>query len=348
MHRGGYTTSSDHFEYLSVPNSATVALGIAGTKNRSKASLSHLELHNRLYAQHHGLKQYSKHIPPSSKGLSKPTTPYASTSRPPTVSPQHYTTGSQQQQNLKDTPTSRLVASGTPPPLQVTPPQLTEENLKLHTKLSKNQPMSYVERISLWRQSLPDKFEDEQDARDSIRRTSAANHKRPTTTTTTSSSMMLPGSSSVRAGLSGSANTVHQLHQGAKKRYDDRTGGNDGGRSTNSALFRPLPSLASLSNLPYATEHGDVSASQSKLGKQTSQSSGVGSGQLSANPASRGKLLCCLKVEIKTGVFRMLPVHENDNAHELSYEFCKTNNLMNSVEALTNHVTLSMSTFSGK
>ncbi|ORY35961.1 hypothetical protein BCR33DRAFT_722438 [Rhizoclosmatium globosum] len=314
MHRGGYTTSSDHFEYLSVPNSATVALGIAGTKNRSKASLSHLELHNRLYAQHHGLKQYSKHIPPSSKGLSKPTTPYASASRPPTVSPQHYTTGSQQQQNLKDTPTR-------------VSPQLTEENLKLHTKLSKNQPMSYVERISLWRQSLPDKFEDEQDARDSIRRTSAANHKRPTTTTTTSSSMMLPGSSSVRAGLSGSANTVHQLHQGAKKRYDDRTGGNDGGRSTNSALFRPLPSLASLSNLPYATEHGDVSASQSKLGKQTSQSSGV---------------------EIKTGVFRMLPVHENDNAHELSYEFCKTNNLLNSVEALTNHVTLSMSTFSGK
>ncbi|KAJ3006225.1 UNVERIFIED_CONTAM: hypothetical protein HDU68_004204, partial [Siphonaria sp. JEL0065] len=63
---------------------------------------------------------------------------------------------------------------------------------------------------------------------------------------------------------------------------------------------------------------------------------------------TRGKLLCCLKVEIKTGVFRMLPVHENDNAHELSFEFCKTNNLLNSVEALTNHVTLSMSTFSGK
>ena len=29
-----------------------------------------------------------------------------------------------------------------------------------------------------------------------------------------------------------------------------------------------------------------------------------------AQPVERGKLLCCLKVEIKAGIYRMLPVHQ--------------------------------------
>ncbi|KAI9314672.1 hypothetical protein DFJ73DRAFT_861762 [Zopfochytrium polystomum] len=63
---------------------------------------------------------------------------------------------------------------------------------------------------------------------------------------------------------------------------------------------------------------------------------------------SRGRLLCCLKVEIKAGVFRMLPVHENDSPHQLAMEFCKSHSLLNSVEPLRNHISSSMATFGAK
>ncbi|EGF83896.1 hypothetical protein BATDEDRAFT_21460 [Batrachochytrium dendrobatidis JAM81] len=59
----------------------------------------------------------------------------------------------------------------------------------------------------------------------------------------------------------------------------------------------------------------------------------------------RGRLLCCLKVEIKAGVYRMLPVHERDEAHALATTFCKGNNLMGSVESLLDHIQLSMKTY---
>ncbi|KAJ3323892.1 Transcription initiation factor TFIID subunit 12 [Blyttiomyces sp. JEL0837] len=73
---------------------------------------------------------------------------------------------------------------------------------------------------------------------------------------------------------------------------------------------------------------------------------GRGNGGDSSVP--RGRLLCCLKVEIKAGVFRMLPVHEFDSSSELAHEFCKANSLHNSVEALTNHIAVSMNTFGAK
>ncbi|KAI8620970.1 hypothetical protein BC830DRAFT_381254 [Chytriomyces sp. MP71] len=280
-----------------------------------------------------------------------------------------------------------------------TPSTLSEENLKFHTRLTRNQPMSFVERISIWRQSLPDKYEDEEELRESIRRSSSARNQTTNSTITTSQSspsyptntphskpaspskstraMPDPARSSGRPTTVGggavptrtgtaTAGTYYSA-AAVKKRYEEKGAHSAGSGS----LFRPLPSLATLGGVPYAAEHEalELHGQQQRLGKKAGSGvhaeasiaagGGVGNGAAGgvgassstaaiggvASPTSRGKLLCCLKVEIKTGVFRMLPVHENDDAHELSLEFCKTNHLMNSVEALTNHVSLSKSTF---
>lgn len=60
----------------------------------------------------------------------------------------------------------------------------------------------------------------------------------------------------------------------------------------------------------------------------------------------KGKLLCCLKVEIKTGIFKMLPVHSNDDPFLLATSFCKSYNLQSSITNLTEHIRQSKKTFS--
>ncbi|KAJ3071867.1 hypothetical protein HDU98_004673 [Podochytrium sp. JEL0797] len=162
--------------------------------------------------------------------------------------------------------------------------------------------------------------------------------KRPSTSAAVGNAVASGNRGVNHATAAVAASSVH-LAAAKIKRYEAERSGS----GANSALFRPLPSLGSA--LPLASEHEVVGGGGGSGKKQGGSSSAVVAG--AAVVVNRGKLLCCLKVEIKTGVFRMLPVHENDNAHELSYEFCKTNSLLNSVEALSNHVTLSKSTFSG-
>ncbi|KAJ3235055.1 hypothetical protein HDU81_000873 [Chytriomyces hyalinus] len=216
-------------------------------------------------------------------------------------------------------------------------PQLTEENLKQHSKLTRNQPMSFVERISIWRRSLPDHFEDEQTLRDSIQRSSSP--KNPSTKWKAAASAVL------------NSRDIHQTPTvgDVKRSLASATawvpGGNNNNAVSNSKrkherkALRPLPSLGSL-----GAEQGKSKQSNTQLAAKGKEESAANvpesgkSGTAAATGSGRGKLLCCLKVEIKTGVFRMLPVHENDDAHELSLEFCKTNHLMNSVEALKNHM----------
>lgn len=62
--------------------------------------------------------------------------------------------------------------------------------------------------------------------------------------------------------------------------------------------------------------------------------------------SKKGKLLCCLKVEIKTGIFKMLPVHANDDPNLLATSFCKSYNLQSSITNLTEHIRHSKKTFS--
>jgi hypothetical protein len=62
--------------------------------------------------------------------------------------------------------------------------------------------------------------------------------------------------------------------------------------------------------------------------------------------SKRGKLLCCLKVEIKTGIFKMLPVHANDDPFLLSTSFCKAYNLQSSITNLKEHICKSKKAFS--
>jgi hypothetical protein len=62
--------------------------------------------------------------------------------------------------------------------------------------------------------------------------------------------------------------------------------------------------------------------------------------------SKKGKLLCCLKVEIKKGIFKMLPVHANDDPFLLATAFCKSCNLTSSITNLTEHIRQSKKTFS--
>lgn len=61
--------------------------------------------------------------------------------------------------------------------------------------------------------------------------------------------------------------------------------------------------------------------------------------------SERGKLLCCLKVEIKNGIYKMLPIHQNDDPTDLSATFCKTYRLVGSLESLKMHIQSSLKTY---
>ncbi|KAJ3273855.1 hypothetical protein HDV01_003833 [Terramyces sp. JEL0728] len=63
------------------------------------------------------------------------------------------------------------------------------------------------------------------------------------------------------------------------------------------------------------------------------------------NHSERGRLICCLKVEIKSGVYKMLPIHKNDDPINLASNFCKTYRLLGSMESLKRHILLSMKTY---
>jgi len=51
----------------------------------------------------------------------------------------------------------------------------------------------------------------------------------------------------------------------------------------------------------------------------------------------KGRLCCYLKVEVG-GNTQLLPIHENDIPQNLAYNFCKANNILNSVNSLKEHI----------
>jgi len=51
----------------------------------------------------------------------------------------------------------------------------------------------------------------------------------------------------------------------------------------------------------------------------------------------KGRLCCYLKVEVG-GNTQLLPIHENDIPQNLAYNFCKSNNILNSVNSLKEHI----------
>ncbi|KAL6605470.1 hypothetical protein LY90DRAFT_514893 [Neocallimastix californiae] len=51
----------------------------------------------------------------------------------------------------------------------------------------------------------------------------------------------------------------------------------------------------------------------------------------------KGRLCCYLKVEIG-GNTQLLPIHEYDIPQNLAYNFCKSNNILNSVNSLKEHI----------
>ncbi|KAI8914462.1 hypothetical protein EDD86DRAFT_199396 [Gorgonomyces haynaldii] len=59
---------------------------------------------------------------------------------------------------------------------------------------------------------------------------------------------------------------------------------------------------------------------------------------LTSHRPERGRLLCCLKIEVKTGVYKMLPVHEKDDPMDLATTFCQAQHLMGSLHPLKEHI----------
>jgi hypothetical protein len=119
-----------------------------------------------------------------------------------------------------------------------------------------------------------------------------------------------------------------------------------------------------LPSLPAAAEP----LRQSSMSKSFKRHDSSLSQSVSTNEVSK-KLLCCLKVEIKNGIYKMLPVHDvrylhdlisrnrlgslfltltytqKDDPHQLAFMFCRTNNLISSVSHLTEHIRQSKKTY---
>ena len=111
-------------------------------------------------------------------------------------------------------------------------------------------------------------------------------------------------------------------------------------------LFPSLPAAAESERLPLSH-----SLSSKSLTRKDSSLSNVPK-----------KLLCCLKVEIRSGSYKMLPVHDvclyfyladtcaklytqRDDPHQLAFTFCKSHNLLSSVSHLTEHIRQSKKTY---
>ncbi|KAJ3342110.1 hypothetical protein HDU93_003326 [Gonapodya sp. JEL0774] len=58
----------------------------------------------------------------------------------------------------------------------------------------------------------------------------------------------------------------------------------------------------------------------------------------------RGRLCCYLKVEV-SGNTQMLPIHEFDVPKELAMSFCKANNILGSVDSLTEHIVTAINNY---
>ncbi|KXS11882.1 hypothetical protein M427DRAFT_60027 [Gonapodya prolifera JEL478] len=58
----------------------------------------------------------------------------------------------------------------------------------------------------------------------------------------------------------------------------------------------------------------------------------------------RGRLCCYLKVEV-SGNTQMLPIHEFDVPRELAMSFCKANNILGSVDSLTEHIVTAINNY---
>ena len=106
-----------------------------------------------------------------------------------------------------------------------------------------------------------------------------------------------------------------------------------------------LPSPMS-QNVTKMIERAQSSKEQSRLPCLTRIDSEISRTCLKNSNHKKERLLCCLKVEIKSEVFKMLPVHSNDDPITLATSFCKSFNLQSSITNLSEHITQSKIKFS--
>ncbi|ORX88276.1 hypothetical protein BCR32DRAFT_239548 [Anaeromyces robustus] len=76
-----------------------------------------------------------------------------------------------------------------------------------------------------------------------------------------------------------------------------------------------------------------------RMKKMMSSNTPMAANNASEKRSSRdkGRLCCYLKVEVG-GNTQLLPIHENDIPQNLAYNFCKSNNILNSVNSLKEHI----------
>jgi len=76
-----------------------------------------------------------------------------------------------------------------------------------------------------------------------------------------------------------------------------------------------------------------------RMKKMMNNNTPVAANNASEKRSSRdkGRLCCYLKVEVG-GNTQLLPIHENDIPQNLAYNFCKSNNILNSVNSLKEHI----------
>ncbi|KAJ3142634.1 hypothetical protein HK101_003260 [Irineochytrium annulatum] len=189
---------------------------------------------------------------------------------------------------------------------------LSEENLKRHTEASRSS-VALGDRICEWRRAIPAEVDEEL-----LKTPMQADGPDPI------------GSRRPLSGPHHQGSHSGGSRHGAIGSGRPHLGSGSAGRSGRASLPQQQSLNRSLPTLGRSGDHDRGGYSQGGHAK---------------HDAARGRLLCCLKVEIKTGVYRMLPVHDNDNPNDLSHEFCRANNLMSSSESLTNHIVMSMKTF---
>ncbi|KAJ3305646.1 hypothetical protein HDV03_001291 [Kappamyces sp. JEL0829] len=163
---------------------------------------------------------------------------------------------------------------------------LTEEALKRHTEYMKlTHPVSLIDRVTEWVRSIPLFLDDPEHEQTADR---PASHQRPKTT--------LPRGSTT-PNLFGSMDvaTAKKLER-PKSQMQNRSLPTLGEQPMASPLF--VRSWSSKEKLV-------------QVGKQKEPAL-LADGKKSQSP---GKLICCLKVEIKSGVYKMLPVHQVGRRH---------------------------------
>jgi len=131
------------------------------------------------------------------------------------------------------------------------------------------------------------------------------------------------------------AGNEYQSQDGNNGVYNDNSGVQPQQKSPDKMVKDGSQNFNEYNNPVSKKNNGDYDRMKKMMSNNTPMAANNASEKRSSR--DKGRLCCYLKVEVG-GNTQLLPIHENDIPQNLAYNFCKSNNILNSVNSLKEHI----------